>query len=480
MSSLEPAGVFQIVFGVMTLFNCGELLLMIFNRFKSYRSVYFKTLVASTLGTVGFALGYLMLYFGAFANMAPSLFVITIGWHCMVTGFSMMMYSRLHLFCVDTTLISLCLKLITVTYVFLQLPTTVLIWGANMIGTTAWIQAYGAFEGFQVTIFFIQETLLCTVYLLYVSKNPFKIEKSVATDLTKQTFNVNVLIIVLDLIMVGVEYAQMLDYQIMVKALCYSMKLKLAYHMMNNLTDTFQAKFKQEQESFNRTICKDDYSSEIRKNNLNYPKKRETNSTVSNSSNNNDPVSVYEKSKRDTLIMVKDERKLESPRYSTNSYSSPKEPHKGLVPEYTIDSIRPSVNNNDTPKPKLTGFEYGKEKDSRFDSMKAEQSFQKEKGLDSYSNSPKASRSNLAQPDIFSSPKLSRANKLRESESCLRKSGSYGSLNSLKDLPDDRQNPFEDLIPNDVQNSLKPKSNLAKFGSMSSLKGVLSKKKDMM
>ncbi|KAJ3261018.1 hypothetical protein HK103_006973 [Boothiomyces macroporosus] len=473
MTSIEPVGVFQIVVGAITIFNCGELLAMIFYRFKSYRSVYFKSLVASTVGTVAFVFGYLMLYFGAFANMAPSLLVITIGWHCMVTGFSMTMYSRLHLFCVDTTLISICLKLITVTYVFLQLPTTVLIWGANMIGSRVWIQAYGAFEGFQVTVFFIQETILCTIYLLYVSKNPFKIEKSVAKELTHQTFKVNVFIIALDLIMVGVEYAQMLDYQIMVKALCYSLKLKLAYHMMNHLTDTFQAKFKAEKESFDKTVYKDEYSSEIRKNNLNYPKKRETNSTASAGSNSNDPVSIYEKSKRDTLIMVRDERKNESPRYSTNSYSSPKDPHKQFAAEYTIDSLRPSVS-NETPRPRMTGFEYGKEKESKLDQLKSDPALQKEKQADSYSNSPRVSRSNLAQSDIFSSPKLGRANKLRESESGLKKSGSHGSLN----LPDDRQNPFEDLLPADVQNPLKSKSTLTKFGSLSSLKGASSKKKD--
>ncbi|KAJ2987049.1 hypothetical protein HDV02_006376, partial [Globomyces sp. JEL0801] len=118
-------------------------------------------------------------------------------------------------------------------YVVCHLPTTTLTFGANLIGTPWWIDSYARYEAFQVTMFLIQEVILGALYLYYV-KGAFPKDKA----LVFHTVYIQIVVIILDMIMVGTEYAGFYDYQITTKTLLYCLKVKLEFAVLNMLQET--------------------------------------------------------------------------------------------------------------------------------------------------------------------------------------------------------------------------------------------------
>jgi hypothetical protein len=85
-----------IICSALALYNALELILLIFTTFHHYRGLYFWSLVLSSGGIIPYVLGFLIEYF-RLSYLSLGIAIDTIGWIFMVTGQSVVLYSRLWL-----------------------------------------------------------------------------------------------------------------------------------------------------------------------------------------------------------------------------------------------------------------------------------------------------------------------------------------------------------------------------------------------
>lgn len=81
------------------MYNAIELITMIFLTFTRHRGLYYWSLLISSIGIIPYSLGFFL----KFDNQAPGelrwlpVVILTVGWYPMITGQSLVLWSRLHL-----------------------------------------------------------------------------------------------------------------------------------------------------------------------------------------------------------------------------------------------------------------------------------------------------------------------------------------------------------------------------------------------
>ena len=227
---------FQIVTGSIAMYNSFEVLGLIAMSFQRHNSLYFWALLAASTGTIFFTGGFYDLFYHMYEpnrSIAEPLIILTLGWYGMVTGFALVLYSRLHLINVPNKYMWIARVMIAYNIVFSHFPTTTLTFGANIVGTDPWNNGYNIMEKIQMTFFSLQEIYLSALYLHFVQR--MTLDKKL-NRIVQQTLIINVIVVFLDAVMLGLEYANLYSYQIMMKAMVYSIKLKLEFYILNVLT----------------------------------------------------------------------------------------------------------------------------------------------------------------------------------------------------------------------------------------------------
>ncbi|KAJ3118109.1 hypothetical protein HDU96_003877 [Phlyctochytrium bullatum] len=228
---------FQLVTGAIAIYNSLELYALIFLRFKKFDSLYFWSMLVATSGTLLFTAGFFSLFFAMYTSVYEPLCVLTVGWHTMVTGFAVIMYSRLSIVSVPPEIIRYVLYMIVFNYVFSHLPTTFLTFMANVKQTPEWKRAYAIEEKIQMTLFWIQESVLSVIYLIYTRKLSMRLKRVKNRAIIAHTLYMNMFVLLLDLATLLFEYLDLYDYQIMFKAAIYSIKIKSEFAILNILMD---------------------------------------------------------------------------------------------------------------------------------------------------------------------------------------------------------------------------------------------------
>ena len=227
-------------------YNVAELVVLVPATFRRWRGLYFWSLLASgCIGVVPYSIGFLMKFFTR-ADSVLSVTVLTIGWWTMVTGQSIVLYSRLHLVLRDERILRRVWRLIITNFFLLHIPTTILTFGANIVhsGEEPWIEGYNIMEKIQLTGFTLQETLLSTLYVIETVKL-LRLGADAATrpdarTLMYQLIGINCAIMAMDLLLLGLEYANCYAIQITLKGFIYSLKLKLEFAVLGRLVDLIQ------------------------------------------------------------------------------------------------------------------------------------------------------------------------------------------------------------------------------------------------
>jgi hypothetical protein len=119
-------------FTAIAWYNWLELNIMIWMTFKRHNGLYFYSLLASSWGIIIYALAFLMKFFQVWKNDYVSVALITVGWYAMVTGQSLVLYSRLHLVVRDLRKIRWILYMILTDIVLFHFPTTVMTFGVSV------------------------------------------------------------------------------------------------------------------------------------------------------------------------------------------------------------------------------------------------------------------------------------------------------------------------------------------------------------
>lgn len=230
----------------LSCYNVAELVVLVPSTFKRWRGLYFWSLLTSgCIGVVPYSIGFMMKFFTR-ADSVLSVTVLTIGWWTMVTGQSVVLYSRLHLVLRDEKTLRRVLWLVVANVFLLHVPTSVLTYGANIVhsGDKAWIWGYNAMEKIQLTGFTIQETLISTLYVIHTVKL-LRLGADVTTrpdarTIMYQLIGINCAIMAMDLLLLGLEYANFYAVQITLKGFIYSLKLKLEFAVLGRLVEIIQ------------------------------------------------------------------------------------------------------------------------------------------------------------------------------------------------------------------------------------------------
>lgn len=87
-----------VICSALSLYNALELELLILTTFHAYRGLYFWSLAVASFGVIPYVIGFMIEYFKISHNyMALGTAIDVVGWALMVTGQSIVLYSRLWL-----------------------------------------------------------------------------------------------------------------------------------------------------------------------------------------------------------------------------------------------------------------------------------------------------------------------------------------------------------------------------------------------
>lgn len=227
------------VFIAIALYNFIELNVLIFGTFKIRRGLYFWSLVVATWGVALWSLGYLVKNF-RLAD-APLVYCLLIppGWCAMVTGQSLVLYSRLHLLLYNRTHLRLVLGMIIFDALVLHIPTIVIAVGAtsSRTGIVMWIGLYQVYEKIHVTVFFVQELLISSIYIT-ASVGYFRLGSTLGKktgSTMRRLILVNAMVIALDITILVLEFMGHYEIQTAYKGMAYSIKLKVEFGILNDL-----------------------------------------------------------------------------------------------------------------------------------------------------------------------------------------------------------------------------------------------------
>ena len=224
----------------LSLYNCLELLLWIFTTFNKWKGLYFWALTVSTLGTISYCNGLLIEYF-MLTKVLVGLVLDNIGWMTMITGQSLVLYSRLGLILSDQRILRWVLWMIITDAIIFHTITTVLNFGARYGGGHPFIRGYFYIENIQMTIFCLQEFIISGIYVWQTIKLLKVISKQRTRLIMWQLFTINVIIVGLDIVLLAIQYNNLHLYEQSIKAFVYSVKLKLEFAILGKLVDLVQS-----------------------------------------------------------------------------------------------------------------------------------------------------------------------------------------------------------------------------------------------
>jgi hypothetical protein len=225
----------------IALYNVAELNFIILATFKRRSGLYFWSFIVATWGIAPYAIGFLI---KALQLNFPSWGYVTfivVGWCCMVTGQSIVLYSRLHIVLRNESHLRFVLGMIATNAIICHIPIIVMVYGANSTNPDPFIGPYSIMERIQVTLFFLQETIISAFYIhetvaLMRARRRGGMPGS-GRRLMTHLVVVNIIIVVLDVTILALEYASLYDLQTAYKALVYSLKLKLEFSILNRLVE---------------------------------------------------------------------------------------------------------------------------------------------------------------------------------------------------------------------------------------------------
>lgn len=247
---LPPGPAVTIVecFLTVALYNVIELNVIIYSSFPRRTGLYFWSFVVATWGIAIYSVGFLTKDLSFIRNGFIYGTFIVVGWICMVTGQSMVLFSRMHLLVRDKRILRTTLVCIVVNAIIGHVPTSIVLYGSNSPHPDQWLEPYAIMERIHVTIFFLQEFAISAIYIvatmrLLRDKSRTSSPKASASGrrFLSHLIQINVMVVVLDITILALEYAGLYVIQTAYKGMVYSVKLKLEFSILNALVDMTRA-----------------------------------------------------------------------------------------------------------------------------------------------------------------------------------------------------------------------------------------------
>lgn len=220
--------------------NAVELLLLVLITFKRRSGLYFWSLIITSFSVLPYSVGF----FIAYINIRPHLLgdiLNNIGWAVLITGQSIVLYSRLGLLLQSKKTMRNLLIFILVNGFVLYTTTTILHYGTYHPDTSiaaSFLDGIHIMEKIQMTLFCIQEFYISALYIREVWRLSRVLEKGGRGRRTMWELGViNVVIVVLDIALLALEYLGFSILEQVFKGVAYSYKLKMEFAILGKLVD---------------------------------------------------------------------------------------------------------------------------------------------------------------------------------------------------------------------------------------------------
>ncbi|KAF3810850.1 hypothetical protein GCG54_00003027 [Colletotrichum gloeosporioides] len=222
------------------IYNAVEIYVLIFTTFRQRRGRYFWSMLIANSGIFVHAIVSLVRYLRRSGTVVPGAFAVA-AWCAMVTGQSVVLWSRLHLVVYNRTWTRLVLALIVTDGCAIHVPMAVLwvlCWATPRDAQAAWIERYGVYEKVSIVVFTLQETFLTGIFARqgwYNLRPLFAFKTRSARLISWYLLSLFVLVFLLDVGLVVLEYTNNFVFQTTSKPLVYSIKLKVEFTVLNKL-----------------------------------------------------------------------------------------------------------------------------------------------------------------------------------------------------------------------------------------------------
>ncbi|EXL40266.1 hypothetical protein FOCG_17154 [Fusarium oxysporum f. sp. radicis-lycopersici 26381] len=230
--------VLVIVCATLALYNAVELLALIFMTFKRRGGLYFWSILLASFGVLPYCAGWLIVYFDITHDYV-GMIIDSIGWVMLVSGQSMVLYSRLHLVVTDARILRGVLVMIISNGIVWHTSITVLLFGSSYSpheSRHGFNAVFNVLEKVQMTCFCVQEFTISGLYI-WTTIEFLKTAFGNTRRILWQLFVINMIICLMDFALLTIEYKNFYVWQQGIKVVTYSIKLKLEFAVLGELID---------------------------------------------------------------------------------------------------------------------------------------------------------------------------------------------------------------------------------------------------
>ena len=217
-----------------------EINISVLRYFKKKRGLYFWSLLISSWGTFFHTLGYVTQWWAPNTPWILNTCFILFGWSAMITGQSLVLYSRLHLVILDHKLLRGVLWLIIITAITIQIPQWVATWGATDTKysvTKYWSPIDSIMVRISQAVFLCQEGFLSLLYIWGAVKMLVPNLEINVRKVMLELIAVSTILIVMDIVILVLAYTNEHIPKEPVQNFAYALKLKMEFIILNQLLD---------------------------------------------------------------------------------------------------------------------------------------------------------------------------------------------------------------------------------------------------
>ncbi|CAD6442037.1 b7505ff0-3ab8-4e71-8bc7-f71c3e39f1ea [Sclerotinia trifoliorum] len=226
-----------------------EINFTLFVLFSRWRGLYFWSCALCSWGVILQPLFIILADFGVWDNLTGSITMIYLTWFLMVVPQSWVLYSRLHLIVQRHKLLRGIWVILIFNSVVFSVPTIIIGTIAQATTINPSLKSFNLiWDRIQLTVYFVQETMLSILYIYetrkYLSAKSFLHQRGAASSSTHRDTNnsvfwhliyMNLMVIILDIVLLGIQYAGLFYLQGAFKPCVYGVKLKVEFLVLNSL-----------------------------------------------------------------------------------------------------------------------------------------------------------------------------------------------------------------------------------------------------
>ncbi|OTA98035.1 hypothetical protein M426DRAFT_260228 [Hypoxylon sp. CI-4A] len=222
------------VFTALPIWTTVELTFWVLYTFERWRGVYFWSVLGTTFGVTIHAIGY-VLKFCTNTNWIFAAILVEAGWVAEVLGFSIVLWSRLHLVIPKgRRLLRGVLAMIIIDELVIGVPTIVFQFLVSNPATHArYLVHMETIERVQIMAFSVQETVISAIYV-YGTLQMLKLSLNAKAKHTLAfLIVVQVLVVLADVLVIALDYLEYYTLKAVLHSFVYAFKLQVEFVVLN-------------------------------------------------------------------------------------------------------------------------------------------------------------------------------------------------------------------------------------------------------